>query len=103
MQEIVERLDRIEARLAAPPRAYLPVAEAAEFMGLSKQQLDLWRMKGGGPAFHRVGRKCLYSSAEQPNSSSDRPDLPGLPTEARRALWIRLLTACRSANAGSVA
>ena len=61
MQEIVERLDRIEATLAAPPRAYLPVAEAAEFMGLSKQQLDLWRMKGGGPAFHRVGRKCLYA------------------------------------------
>ncbi|RMH55989.1 MAG: DNA-binding protein [Bacteroidetes bacterium] len=61
MQEIVDRLDRIEARLAAPPRAYLPVAEAAEFMGLSKQQLDLWRMKGGGPAFHRVGRKCLYA------------------------------------------
>ena len=31
MQEIVERLDRIEARLAARQRAYLPVAEAAEF------------------------------------------------------------------------
>lgn len=61
MQEIVERLDRIEARLAAPPRAYLPVAEAAEYLGLSKQQLDLWRMKGGGPAHHRVGRKVLYA------------------------------------------
>lgn len=61
MQEIVERLDRIEARLSAPPRAYLPVSDAANYLGLSKQQLDLWRMKGGGPAFHRVGRKCLYA------------------------------------------
>lgn len=61
MQEIVERLDRIEARLSTPPRAYLPVLDAAEYLGLSKQQLDLWRMKGGGPAFHRVGRKCLYA------------------------------------------
>tara|TARA_R110002049_G_scaffold67291_2_gene174777 strand:+ start:1530 stop:1766 length:237 start_codon:yes stop_codon:yes gene_type:complete len=61
MDQIVERLERIEARLSAPPRAYLPVAEAADYLGLSKQQLDLWRMKGGGPAFHRVGRKCLYA------------------------------------------
>ena len=61
MDQIVQRLDRIEARLASPPRAYLPVIEAAEFLGLSKQQMDLWRMKGGGPAYHKVGRKCLYA------------------------------------------
>ncbi len=62
MDQIVERLDRIEARLASPPRAYLPVAEAADYLGLSKQQMDLWRMKGGGgPAFHRVGRRVLYA------------------------------------------
>ncbi len=61
MDQIVERLDRIEARLASPPRAYLPVAEAAEYLGLSKQQMNLWRMRGAGPAFHRVGRRCLYA------------------------------------------
>lgn len=61
MHEIIERLDRIEAAISSPTRAYLPVADAAEFLSLSKQQLDLWRMRGGGPAFHRVGRRCLYS------------------------------------------
>ncbi|MEM7470969.1 MAG: helix-turn-helix domain-containing protein [Pseudomonadota bacterium] len=61
MEHIIERLDRIEAAISNPTRAYLPVADAAEFLGLSKQQMDLWRMKGGGPAFHRVGRKCLYA------------------------------------------
>ena len=64
MEEIIERLDRIEARLASPPREYLPVREAAEFLGLSKQQLDLWRIRGGGPAWHRVGRRVLYAAAD---------------------------------------
>jgi hypothetical protein len=61
MQEILDRLDRIEAALAAPPRAYLDTLEAANFLGLSTQQLELWRMKGGGPATVRVGRKVLYA------------------------------------------
>ena len=61
MQEIIDRLDRIEAALALPQRAYLDTREAADHLGLSTQQLELWRMKGGGPAFHRVGRKCLYA------------------------------------------
>ena len=59
--EVLERLDAIEARLAAPPREYLSAVEAAGFVGLSKQQLDIWRMEGGGPAFHKVGRRVLYS------------------------------------------
>lgn len=64
MQEVIERLERIEAAMAASRREYLPVEGAAAFLGLSKQQLDLWRMKGGGPAFHRVGRKVLYAVAD---------------------------------------
>ncbi|MDG2005082.1 MAG: helix-turn-helix domain-containing protein [Novosphingobium sp.] len=64
MQEVIEKLKRIEAAIAAPTRAYLPVTEAAGFLGLSRQQLDLWRMKGGGPAYHKVGRKVLYSTAD---------------------------------------
>ena len=64
MQEVIERLERIEAAVAAPRREYLPVEEAARFLGLSKQQLDLWRMRGGGPAFHKVGRKVLYAVAD---------------------------------------
>ena len=38
--EVLERLDQIEARLAAPPREYLGAGEAAGFLGLSKQQLE---------------------------------------------------------------
>lgn len=63
-EDVMERLDAIEARLAAPPREYLGVEGAAEFVGLSKQQLDLWRMRGGGPAFHKVGRRVLYAVAD---------------------------------------
>ena len=58
---IEERLDRIEAALTAPPKEYLNVPQTAEFMGMSKVQLDLWRSKGGGPEYHKVGRKVLYS------------------------------------------
>ena len=31
---------------------------------MSKVQLDLWRSKGGGPDYHKVGRKVLYSVAD---------------------------------------
>lgn len=61
---IEERLDRIEAALCAPPKEYLDVPQTAEFMGMSKVQLDLWRSKGGGPDYHKVGRKVLYSVAD---------------------------------------
>jgi predicted DNA-binding transcriptional regulator AlpA len=61
---IEERLDRIEAALCAPPKEYLDVPHTAEFMGMSKVQLDLWRSKGGGPDYHKVGRKVLYSVAD---------------------------------------
>ncbi|WP_206615433.1 helix-turn-helix transcriptional regulator [Solirhodobacter olei] len=60
-QEIMERLERIERTLAAPRREFLDTNQAAGFLGLSRQQLELWRLRGGGPAVHRVGRKCLYS------------------------------------------
>jgi len=64
MQEIIERLERIEAALTAPKRAYLGPTEAAQFLGLSHQQLSLWRMKREGPAFHKVGKSVRYSVAD---------------------------------------
>lgn len=63
-QDILTRLDRIERSLSAPPREFLDTATAAEFLGLSTQQLEVWRMRGGGPAVHRVGRKCLYAVSD---------------------------------------
>ena len=62
--DLSERLERIERLLSAPRREYLDTREAAEFLGLSTQQLELWRGQGGGPAFHRVGRAVRYSVAD---------------------------------------
>lgn len=60
MKEILDRLDQIEANLREPPKAYLNTKEAAKFIGMSKQQLELWRIQCGGPSFHRVGRVIRY-------------------------------------------
>jgi predicted DNA-binding transcriptional regulator AlpA len=62
--KIEERLSWIEATLSAPSKEYLDVPQTAEFMGMSKVTLDLWRSKGGGPDYHKVGRKVLYSVAD---------------------------------------
>lgn len=59
--EVLERLTRIEARLAAPTKEYLSVEEASDFIGVSKVLLDEWRSRGGGPAYHKMGRRVLYS------------------------------------------
>lgn len=63
-QEILERLERIEAAVIAPPKEYLNNKQAAEFIGVSRQTLDLWRMNAEGPAVHRVGTRVLYSVAD---------------------------------------
>ncbi|MEM6563235.1 MAG: helix-turn-helix domain-containing protein [Pseudomonadota bacterium] len=65
MDPIIARLDRIEEKLSAPPqREFLNIDEAAEFIGVSRQTLDKWRMEATGPAVHRVGRRVLYSIAD---------------------------------------
>lgn len=64
ISEVLGRLDRIEARLAAPPKEYLSVEEASDFVGVSKVLLDEWRSKGGGPAYHKIGRRVLYSVSD---------------------------------------
>lgn len=62
--EVIERLVRIEATLAAPRKEYLTVEEAAQFIGVSKVLLDEWRSRGGGPAYHKIGRRVVYSIAD---------------------------------------
>jgi len=66
MDQIIERLGRIENMLSlqgkySPEREFLNIDEAAEFIGVSRQTLDKWRMDATGPAVHRVGRRVLYS------------------------------------------
>ncbi|MEM9500601.1 MAG: helix-turn-helix domain-containing protein [Pseudomonadota bacterium] len=65
MEQIIDRLERIEGMLtnghAKVPREYLNIDEAADFIGVSKQTMDRWRMEAIGPTVHRVGRRVLYS------------------------------------------
>lgn len=34
--------------------------EAARFLRLKKQTLELWRLRGTGPAFLKLGRRVVY-------------------------------------------
>jgi len=63
-EDIIDRLERIEAAVIAPPKEYLNIKQAAEFIGVSRQTLDLWRMNAEGPAVHRVGTRVLYAVAD---------------------------------------
>ncbi|MEM6288803.1 MAG: helix-turn-helix domain-containing protein [Bacteroidota bacterium] len=56
----------MEAALSAapPPREFLGTPEAAEHIGISKAQMEEWRSKGAGPAYHKVGRRVVYSVAD---------------------------------------
>jgi hypothetical protein len=63
-QDIIQRLERIEAAIIAPPKEYLNIKQAADFIGVSRQTVDLWRMNAEGPAVHRVGTRVLYSVAD---------------------------------------
>ena len=76
MQEVLQRLEAIEAAMRTPPREFLGTRDAAEFLGLSRQQMDLWRMNGGGPCFHRVGRRVLYSIQDLRAFMADRRQEP---------------------------
>lgn len=71
-QEIIKRLERIEAAVIAPTREYLNIKQAAEFIGISRQTLDLWRMNAEGPAVHRVGTRVLYSVTDLRNFMAEK-------------------------------
>ena len=66
MDQILMRLESIERKLdeqqvGLPRREFLRIDEAAEFVGVSRQALDRWRLDATGPSVHRVGRRILYS------------------------------------------
>jgi len=44
-----------------PIRRRLTPMEASVYTGLSKNYLDKLRVKGGGPTFHKFGRRVFYS------------------------------------------
>ena len=43
---------------------YLRTVEAAAWLGLSPRTLDSYRVRGGGPAFHRFGHIVRYRLAD---------------------------------------
>ena len=49
---------------AAPAARYLNNAEAAAYLRLSPRTLEKQRVLGGGPRFHKFGRRVLYAVAD---------------------------------------
>ena len=47
-----------------PKREYLNTRQAAQYLGLSKQQLELWRAKGGGPLYTKLARIVRYKRSD---------------------------------------
>ena len=77
IEQIDMRLDKIEELLvdiAKKPSGetlqldhgpeYLATIQAAEFLGVSKQTLALWRSDGKGPAFVRIGNVVRYAKCD---------------------------------------
>ncbi|MGE0294806.1 MAG: hypothetical protein AB7P97_20845 [Hyphomonadaceae bacterium] len=69
LSSAVARLENVAEELRAlqhvRPREYLGVEEAADLLGLSKIQLDMWRTQTpGGPAFCKVGRRVMYAVSD---------------------------------------
>lgn len=53
-----------QATSKAVPVRYLTNAEAATFLRLSPRTLEKNRVIGGGPRFHKFGRRVLYAIAD---------------------------------------
>ena len=51
---------------------YLSTVEAAAWLGLSPRTLDAYRVRGGGPAFHRFGRIVRYRLADLERWAAER-------------------------------
>lgn len=41
-------------------QSYFSTQQAAVYLGLSRRTLEGFRCRGGGPAFSKAGRRCLY-------------------------------------------
>lgn len=54
--------ERVLDRLAPPssPGEVMTTVQAAAYMGLSKQQMEIWRCRGGGPVFVKLARRVRY-------------------------------------------
>ena len=51
--------------------AYLSTQEAADYLGLKKGTLEVWRCYGRGPRFIRLGRRVVYSKTDLDKYAQD--------------------------------
>ena len=54
--EAVERV----MQQGVPAPEYLTTVQAGVYLGLSRQQLEIWRSKGGGPQYVKLGHAVRY-------------------------------------------
>jgi predicted DNA-binding transcriptional regulator AlpA len=59
MEEIIERLERIELTLAGHG-AYLDTKQASALTGIAAATLECWRRDGVGPPYVKLGRLVKY-------------------------------------------
>ena len=66
MDDVIERLERIErllAEQAAQPR-YLDTRQASELTGIATVTLERWRVDGEGPPYVKLGRQVKYRTSD---------------------------------------
>jgi hypothetical protein len=51
---------------------YLSPEEAARFLSISKRELERYRTAGGGPVFHKLGRRTIRYSVKELCAWMDR-------------------------------
>jgi hypothetical protein len=61
-----------QASLVSPPPRYLTNNEAAAFLRLSPRTLEKQRVIGGGPRFHKFGRRVMYALTDLEAWASER-------------------------------
>ncbi|CAE6934601.1 DNA-binding protein [Pseudomonas indoloxydans] len=68
----VEGAIEAQALQASPAPRYLTNNEAAAFLRLSPRTLEKQRVIGGGPRFHKFGRRVMYALTDLEAWASER-------------------------------
>ncbi|MGO2312769.1 helix-turn-helix transcriptional regulator [Brachybacterium tyrofermentans] len=58
-----EPANSFQSESEVPTRAALATAQAAEYLSLPKGTLEVWRSRGEGPPYVRLGRSVRYRIA----------------------------------------
>ncbi|GMV70290.1 MAG: hypothetical protein AMXMBFR77_01290 [Phycisphaerales bacterium] len=51
-------------RRGLPAQEYMDTRQAAAYLGLSTQRLEIWRCRGGGPVYHKMDNAVRYKRSE---------------------------------------